>query len=246
MKNSTVKAVRATITLGDIEIEVYQLPCGKYIWGATHITNAIGIRHSRVAEICATKQAQSLASKGIGVADFSSISVITDIGKGKGYSTEVAYFVWQYEAFKGNELAAALVFASGVEVLERRADAAFGKIRTEQERNERFIIRRDGIVSRHFWTDCIDAYCRSNEVSDNYKKWVYIQVSDMVNKSILGMTAKAYRESLGLPEGISTRDYLDTEQLKQIDTIEKAAGMRVKRDGLCPKQALKDIISLIG
>jgi hypothetical protein len=246
MKSNTIKAIRATIALGDVELEVYQLPCGKYLLGATHITSAIGIRHSRVAQISATKYAQALTGKGIGVADFTSTPVITDIGKGKGYSIEVAFFIWQYEAFKGNELAAALTFASGVEALERRADAAFGKIRTEQERNDRLIIRRDGIISRHFWTDCIDTYCRSTEVSENYRRWVYIQVSDMVNKSILGTTAKQYRESLGLPDGVSTRDYLNTEQLKQIDTIEKAAGMRVTRDGLCPKQALKDVISLIG
>jgi hypothetical protein len=154
---------------------------------------------------------------------------------------------WTLAAFQTqNQLAIAFLAASQSEALERRADAAFGKIRTEQERNECFIIRRDGIISRHFWTDCVDSYYRSNEVSENYKKWIYVQVSDMVNKSILGTTARAYRESLGLPEGVSTRDYLSAGQLKQIDTIEKAAGMRANRDGLCPRQALKDVIGLIG
>jgi hypothetical protein len=131
------------------------------------------------------------------------------------------------------------------ESIERRFDKAFGKIRTEQERNERFIVRRDGIVSRHFWTDCIDVYLRTHEVSESYKRFVYANVSDAVSQAVLGTTAKKYRESLGLPEGISTRDYLNSEQVKQIDTIEKAAIMRVKRDNICPKQALKDVISLI-
>lgn len=82
-------------------------------------------------------------------------------------------------------------------------------------------------------------------VSDNYKRFIYINVSDMVNKAVLGTTAKKFREGLSLPEDIPTRDYLTSEQLKRIDTIEKAAGMRVKRDNLCPKQAVKDVISLI-
>jgi hypothetical protein len=88
-------------------------------------------------------------------------------------------------------------------------------------------------------------YLRTHEVSESYKRFVYANVSDAVSQAVLGTTAKKYRESLGLPEGISTRDYLNSEQVKQIDTIEKAAIMRVKRDNICPKQALKDVISLI-
>jgi hypothetical protein len=243
MNNSTVKAVRATITLGDIEIEGFQMPDGSYKLSQSSTTLAVNKPPKRMVQLARSEKGQSLVAlgfeKGLKVAvENSKPVVLVDI--------EVAFQFWVLELSIGNLDALALVSACGVESIERRLDAAFGKIRTEQERNERFVIRRDGIISRHFWTDCIDLYCRSSEVSDNYKRWVYAQVSDMVNKSILGMTAKAYRESLGLPEGISTRDYLSTEQLKQIDTIEKAAGMRVKRDGLCPKQALKDIISLIG
>lgn len=240
-----IKAVRATITLGDIELEVYQLPCGKYIWGATHITKAIGIRHSRVAEICATKQAQYLASKGVGVADFSSTPVSTDIGKGKGYSTEVAFFVWQYEAFKGNELAVALVFSSGVEALERRADAAFGTLRKEEERNQRFITRRDSILSRNFWTDCIDEYAKTHEVSDNYKRWIYIHVSNYLNKHLFGMTSKEIREHYDIGDN-SPRDYFPSETLRIVDAIEKTTALRVQNTDCEPLQTLKDMVNIMG
>jgi hypothetical protein len=246
MTTQVIKATRATITLGDIELDVFQLPDGSYRWSANQITKAIDIRHSRVAQISASNQAQSLIGERFQVAHFSPTKLkCDDSGNISGYTTEVAFFVWQYESYKGNILAQALVFASGVEVLERRADAAFNVIRTEEERNQRHIIRVDGIVSRHFWTDVIDQYLRTHEVSDNYKRFIYINVSDAVNKAILGTTAKKYREMNDIPEDASLRDYLNTDQLKQIDTIEKAAGMRVLKNDLCPKQALKDVIGLI-
>lgn len=243
--SQTIKAIKATIKLGNTDLDVFQLPNGEYAWAAKHITDAIQIRHSRVAQISATKQAQSLIGQGLEVADFSPKKLIFDGGRASGYSTEIAFFVWQYEAIKGNELAQSLVFACGAESLERRADAAFNIKRSEEERNQRFVSRRDGILSRSFWTDCIDTYLQTNSVSKHYKKYIYSLVSDQVNKAILGSTAKEYRESLGLPKGISTRDYLTTEQLKQIDTIEKAAGMRVTKNNVDPNQAIKDVIGLI-
>jgi hypothetical protein len=241
-----IKATRATITLGNIELDVFQLLDGSYRWSANQITKAIDIRHSRVAEICASKQAQSLIGEKFQVADFSPKKLNSDVGNISGYTTEVAFFVWQYESCKGNVLAQALVFASGVEVLERRADAAFDVIRTEEERNTRFQLRFDGILSRNFWTDVIAEYIKTHDVSDNYKRFVYINVSDAVNLALFGLKAKTIRLHYDLRDGDSVRDVLPSRTLKLIDTIENAAATRVVETDSEPKQAIKDVIHLLG
>lgn len=233
------KAVRATILLGDKELDCYQRPCGKYQLSQSGTTSAAEKPAKRMVELARFEKGQSL--------------LVLGFEKGLKYSVEApkprTEKLLQYQPILqvlnlsiGNSRALDLVLACGIETLERRIDSAFGKVRTEQERNERFVFRRDGIVSRHFWTDCIDEYIKPQQVSEDYKRWNYIQVSDLVDRSVLRMTAREYRELLQLPAGVSTRDYLNTEQLKQIDTIEKAAGTRVKRDQLRPKQALKMLL----
>ena len=242
MKNNTVKAVRATITLGDVELNVFQLPCGKYQISQSQACDIVSKPAKRMVQLSRSEAGQSLLALGFEKGLKTSVEGSKPVTL---VSIEVAFQFWVLELAIGNTEALALVLACGIESIERRADAAFRVVRTEQERNERFAIRRDGIVSRNFWTDCIDAYMATHDVSDNYKRWIYVQVSDMVNKAILGVPAKAFRESLGLPESVSTRDYLTSSQLRHIRGVEEAAAMRCKRDDLCPKQALKDVISLV-
>jgi hypothetical protein len=241
---TTIKATRATITLGNIELDVFQMPDGKYFLSLYQIAESIEISHKRIAEFRELKLAQTLYPEGFRVAE--KIKVEGGTKPVSMISLDDVSKYWTIAAFQTqNAIAMSLLAASQAEALERRADAAFNVIRTEEERNQRHIIRVDGIVSRHFWTDVIDQYLRTHEVSDNYKRFIYVNVSDAVNKAILGTTAKKYRDMNDIPEDASLRDYLNTDQLKQIDTIEKAAGMRVLKNDLCPKQALKDVIGLI-
>lgn len=240
---TTIKASKATVLLGDTTLNVFLLPDGKTLkWSAKHITDAISIRHSRVAEICATKQAQILTSKGIEVADFSPISLVFEGGKASGYSTEVAFFIWQYEAFKGNELAQALVFASGVETLERRAYDAFSILQSEEDMNQRFIARKDSILQRHFWTDAIKWYLDKNEVTDNYRKFIYGNVSDRLNKGLFGLSAKQIRLQLDMASSENIRDCVNPLLLPDLTFIEKFAATRVQQ-GLEPMQAINEALS---
>lgn len=60
-----IKAIRATITLGDAEFDVYQLPDGKYFLSIMQIAESIEIPHQRFAEFRELKLAQSLYPEGI-------------------------------------------------------------------------------------------------------------------------------------------------------------------------------------
>ena len=146
---------------------------------------------------------------------------------------------------KGDKEALAYLIACQAETLERRIDHQLGIIRAEKERNERFAIRRDSILSRNFWTDCIDNYIKTHDVSENYKRFIYVHVSDYLNKALFGMTSKQIRRHYDIGVN-SPRDYFPSDTLKLVDTIEKATAVRVKNNDVCPKQALKDVVMMLG
>jgi hypothetical protein len=234
-----IKAVRAKIKLGDIELDVFELPDGDYRLSAKQITDAIGIRHSRVAEICATEQGQSLIHQGIQVADFTKIS--SDVGNISGYSIQAAMFVWQYEAAKGNTKAFALINACLVETIERRADSAFGVQRSEDERNQRLKARIKGKIERRNLTDWIKHYIDSHDVSDNYKKFIYANCSDAVNQRILGCKAKQARGHYQLGKKDLLRDKVPAKALKEIQFVEEMAS-RLIDQGVEPLLAVNEAL----
>jgi len=152
---NTIKAVRATIKLGKEEIDAFQLPDGSYVLSAKQITEIIGIRHSRVAQIIATKHGKGYARQGLDFADFLPIKFVSELGRHTGYTLAQVMFVWQYQCFKGNERAYALVMSCGTEALERRCSIAFGVPRSEQELSERFQVQKSGILNLDCWTDAL-------------------------------------------------------------------------------------------
>jgi hypothetical protein len=237
---TTTKATRATITLGDIKLDVFQLPDGSYRWSSKHISDAINIRHSRVAQICTSKQAQSLTGSRFGVADFSPTKLTTnDCGNISGYSTDVAFFIWQYESMKGNELAQSIVFASGVEVLERRADAAFNAIRTEEERNTRLAQRAKNIMIRRTLTDAIRDYTIKHESSETYIKFIYANCSEHLNKIILGAKAKQAKEFYALPAHSLLRNHIPVKALRELELVEEMASRLIDERDIEPLEAVK-------
>lgn len=53
------------------------------------------------------------------------------------------------------------------------------------------------------------------------KPYHYTNEADMINRLVLGMSARQYREAHGILKGESIRPHLTKEQLKQIDTLQK-------------------------
>jgi hypothetical protein len=240
----TTKATRATITLGDIELDVFQLPDGKYFLSLTQVAESIGIPLKRMSEIRELNMAQTLYPEGFSLSE--KVKVEGGTKPVNIISLDDTSKYWTLAAFQTQNLKAmALLAASQTEALERRADTAFGKVRDEEERNQRLITRRDSILNRTFWTDCIEDYIKSHDVSDNYKKFIYINVSDYLNKALFGLTSKQLREHYGCGD-YSPRDWLPSSTLKLVETVEKATAVRVKKTDSCPKQAIKDVVSLLG
>lgn len=254
-KSKLIKAIRATIQLGDMELDVFQLPDGSYGFSSTGIAAILGLSsHKRVGEILTSKALKPKTGIALGLGktedfrlDLAKVSTL-DSGNINFLPLNLLMLIVGYEAYKNdNEFAQAILEASLTEAIERRADNAFGVLRTEQERNDRFQIRFDGILSRHFWTDSISEYIKTHpDLSENYKRWVFHNVSDTVNLALFGLTAKKVREHYQLENGMSVREMLNSRTLKLIDTIENAAATRVLETDSEPKQAIKDVIHLLG
>ena len=72
MTQKTIKAERAEIKIGEIELEVYQMPDGEYRFSKTLAAEAIEESPSNVSRFLGTKQVQSLIPQEL---DVSTISV---------------------------------------------------------------------------------------------------------------------------------------------------------------------------
>lgn len=134
-----IKATRATIPIGSIKVDGFQLPDGTYRMSQTQAAECVGR-----PEINARRFLSSKAIKALLGDDYTpdTLEIESELGKRGGsrfnaLPLEVVTAYWVNQCFQGNRQALALVMALATETLERRFDAAFGVTRTEQEYNER-------------------------------------------------------------------------------------------------------------
>jgi hypothetical protein len=134
----TVKAISATILLGAIPLDVYQLPDGGYKVDAIGVMNAVDKKGSALSRFLTGKSPLALPFGGYNFTQAQSIPVEGNAQLIKPIPIALATAYWLHEVGKGNVKAQALVQASMAESIERRADAAFSIKRTELEYNLRF------------------------------------------------------------------------------------------------------------
>ena len=233
---TTTKATRAQIQLGNIDLDVFQLPNGDYQISQSQVCSSVGKPAKRMVELAGSDKGQILIQSGfekglkVSVEGSKPVNLVP---------LDVAFQFWALELSIGNMEALALVIACGVEALERRADAAFSIVRTEQERNDRFIVRKDSILQRHFWTNTIKEYIDNHpEMSTSDKQFMYANVSDILNLGLFGMSAKEIRVILDMDKNELVRDCIHPSLLRDVEFVEKYAAVSV-RNGSEPVQAVK-------
>jgi hypothetical protein len=235
MNNSTVRATRASIELGNIPLEVFQLPSGAYRLSQTLSTAAVDKDEISFRNFLKGKSPEALPFK-----DFKAEKWAVEGSNGKAnlVSIEVAVAYWTKEAITGNAKAARILGACAIEAIERRADRAFGVERGEVERQEQMKARIDGKVVRQSLTDAIKDYIlRHSELSINDKKWLYKNCSDKANKLVLGKIAKKAAEDLGCEQAY-LRDYLQAEQLIRISYLEDVTVKLIALRDIHPLKAI--------
>lgn len=244
MTQKTKKAQRSTFYLGtELELDCFLLPDGTQKMSQSQVCSAAKKPAKRMVELASSEKGQILIQSGfqkglkVPVEGSKPVTMVSPL---------IAFQFWVLEAGIGNAEALALVLACGAESLERRIDNAFQIKRTEEERNIRFQTRMEGILSRNFWTDTVDAYLNSIDYPREMRWQVYATISDMVNLKVIGLRASCIKDYLMLPSNARTRDFLPTETLKLVDTIERAAAIRMAHNETVPTQALKDVINILG
>ncbi len=137
------KATRATVTIGNLAIEGFMLPDGRYQMSQTQAAEAIGKPEINARRFLDSKGIKRLLGEAytpdaIEVDSSDSVRGQTRIN---AIPIEVATAYWFNQASKGDKQALSLVWSLLTESLERRFDSAFGVSRTEQERDDRLSSR---------------------------------------------------------------------------------------------------------
>jgi hypothetical protein len=210
VKDNTKKAQRAQITLGDILINVYLMPDGTYKLAGKNVTDAIGVQHKSLVESMGVRSLKALPNADLSLGDKSG-SVKSETGESFiPVSLEDAITYWVKMAEKSNAHAIAILAACAIEALERRADSAFGKLRTEDERNQRLLLRKQRILARREWTDVVKdfqvakGYYGTKQGSEEFKR-----LTVLVNLKLFGQ-----------PHFCCDRDMMTLEQQRVIESFE--------------------------
>jgi len=237
----TTKAKRAVIKLGDIELDVFQLPDGKYgytyQWIAEMIERDKQILSDKKSPFYIPKLTKGLLSIG----KFSqTVSVENISGTYRYLTSEQLLNVFSSLIELGYNQFTPMLVSCAVEALERRADNAFGIMRTEEERNDRLQARIDGKVARRTLTDSIRDYLeRHPEVSDNYRKFIYINCSEYLNKIVLGCRSNQAKEYYDVPKHSLLRNHLTRAALRELEGTERLASRHIDNRDLEPLEAVK-------
>lgn len=244
MVNTTVKAVRATIYLWDIPLEVFQLPSGEYRLSLTQVLEAIGVSKNWISQLPghAPERLKSLQNNGYsGItspvkfdhADTKNTSIA------KTLSIPDARHIWRLFDKQGNKLAGKIIDACIDESLEQRADAAFGAQRQTLEDQEFTRARSYGKTIRRQLTEAIADYiARHPDLSANYKQWLYPNVSDAVNLQVFNRRASQLCKDLNVHKN-KLRDALTSDELDFVKNVENLAMRLIDIENIHPLDAVK-------
>lgn len=135
-----IKATRATVPIGSIEVDGFRLPDGSYRMSQAQAAETIEEPPVYALRFLQSKDSKTLL--GEAYTDYTPERVEVESDSGKRGQTrinalplEVVTAYWLSRASRGNKKAFLLTWALLTESLERRFDSVFGVERTEQERN---------------------------------------------------------------------------------------------------------------
>lgn len=235
-----IKAIRTTIKLGDIDLDVFQLPDGQYRFSATQIVELLNLgKGSRVQQILGSKALQTYTEQVFGVQKKLVLPKISSDNAGNITALPIEAFglVVNYVAISGNanyniELAQAIQQACVVEALERRADTAFGVQRTEQERNEKLEQRMQSKCIRRKYTDVFKERLIEQIGEERYKE---IAPSFFKNTTI-----QVNQHLFGQPHFNCDRDNMTETQLHDIQDFE---GLIARRAARFPEYTCEELLA---
>lgn len=140
----SIKATRASVQIGSLEVDGFMLPDGSYRMSQTQAAECVGLGVQNASDFLRSQAIKRLLGEAYTPQIFE-IEPIDEQLRGqsriRGLPLEIVSAYWLWQSSRGNKQALTLVMALLIESLERRFDTAFGVTRTERERNERLEVR---------------------------------------------------------------------------------------------------------
>lgn len=201
---TTVKAIKKTISVAGLPVDVFQMPDGRYQYSMASAGTAIGKSRESLSEFLGSKRPEALPYKGL---PLSEVKVKGNNKPIKAVPSHVTSVYWSYWASKGDKQALALVAALSSEALDRRADAAFGETKTEAQYEEATTKLREELIAKSVELDMQQFTATKQDIRNSAKAdrdVVLSQLSDeeyqaylqRVNPMRLAHAEKAKAESL--------------------------------------------------
>lgn len=251
--NKTVKAVRASFIIGDISLNGFLKPDASYCLSQSEVCSVVNKDKRSMRDFLASNSPYALPFKALsrGKSKGTNLNKIKIEGDTAQNITEVpldlAFAYWMKESQQGNEIASNLVFACGIESLERRLDKAFNRQHSEEERNAKLAQRLKGKLARRTLTDSIQDYLLNTPgLSSNYKKFIWSNCSNYLNKQILGVSSSKAKQFYNLKTGELLRDKISPDALRELEWTEALASRYIDDRNLEPFSAVKKACSDIG
>jgi hypothetical protein len=212
---TTTKSARAVITLGNIELDVFQKPDGTYFMSSAQVAESIGMGEKSFRPNYIAKDLKSILEASPRTVVFGEkLSIENNNALVNSIPLELVSLIFGHYASKGNAKATTLLMASLTEALERRADAAFNVIQTEEARNKWFAQRDNSKLYRRPFTDKL-----ADENARNGNKTNYGLATLRVYKRA-GLLER-YKAWKCLPDTkIGFRDTLTIEELAKVIQVE--------------------------
>ena len=230
------KAERATITLGSIDIEVFLLEDGEYRLSKTQVFESVDIVSRNTPRWLKSQGLKPLSAERLQFTEKGIGGTIDSIGISE------AIKLWYHVGTQlKNEKASNLVLACAIESVERRADAKFGKIRSEEERNQRIIAKTESKnLFFDFSGEIASWFDRTKAERSQPVERYYSVAYDTINRGLFGKSSKQIRAELGVPTAALIRDYFNAESLRRITQVQSiSAGQMRKNPILRPLDAAK-------
>ncbi len=144
----TVKAQRAMVHIGNLEVEGFMLPDGSYRMSQQQAAECIDTSPQNASNFLRSKAFKALQEEGSTDQTFPPIEVessqqATGGTRINALPLDVVWAFWLYQCSRGNKTAYALLSALGTESIERRFDLAFGIARSEADYTQRLAERME-------------------------------------------------------------------------------------------------------
>ncbi len=232
------KAVVATVTYAGFEFPGLQLPDGSYAIAVTQIVELFQRSNEgfQFLKNNANRDIKYLLGN-----DFQFLKFASEINPRKVNILTIEQFgeLTFHVAFRGNDVAKAILKASVSTTIEQAFDIAFDNKQALEEYQEKQQARVQGKIARRNMTNVVRDYVKahSGELSDNYKKFIYNNCTDRTYRLVFGRSAKQLKEDW---ECDDVRAAMTVEELFIVRGVEDLAMKLVEEEGMEPQQAIDE------